>query len=121
MQILGDQKYCFKPIVGLPGYLDNSNSYKPVARYLNDHGYYIVSIDYPGHGLRFLIFDQVISIYYTVSFISSHLPAGMPFTPFFMLICVRRVIKYLGLEKFSLITHSYGTFIGLMVKKQFSF
>ena len=68
-----------------------------------------------------LIFDQVISIYYTIGFLSSHLPAGMPFTPFFMLICVRRVIKYLGLEKFSLITHSYGTFIGLMVKKLISF
>jgi alpha-beta hydrolase superfamily lysophospholipase len=52
IQIFGDLKYCSKPLVGLTGYLDNSNSYKPLAYYLNKSGYHLISIDYPGHGFR---------------------------------------------------------------------
>lgn len=87
-----------KPLIGLTGYLDNSNSFKPLAEYLNKSGYYVISVDYPGHGL------------------SSPLPAGMPFTPFNALICLRRVVKFLELKKFSFLTHSFGSFIGFMVK-----
>lgn len=50
-QIFGDPfKKHLTPILAVHGYLDNSNSFKPLAQYLCRDEYYIISIDLPGHG-----------------------------------------------------------------------
>ncbi len=54
-QIFGKQSLNSKPIIALHGYLDNSNSIRPLAEYLTStNEYFIISLDLPGHGFRFL-------------------------------------------------------------------
>jgi alpha-beta hydrolase superfamily lysophospholipase len=55
VQIFGTKSPSAKPIVAFHGYLDNSNSFMPLAHYLTKSGYFIVAIDAPGHGFRFLL------------------------------------------------------------------
>lgn len=86
-----------KPIVALHGYLDNSNSFKPLASVLCNHGYYVVALDLPGHGF------------------SSHLSKGMHYSPKVFLSSVRRVIRHLNLSNFMMLTHSFGSNIALLV------
>lgn len=83
------------PIVCLHGYLDNSNSFKPLAAKLcnKTKDYHLIALDLPGHGL------------------SAHLPRGVPYTFKHMLQTIRLCIKHLGLESFIFMCHSYG--IGL--------
>ena len=52
-QIFGEITPFSRPVIGLHGYLDNSNSMKPIAEYLTaKKEYYVISLDLPGHGLR---------------------------------------------------------------------
>jgi pimeloyl-ACP methyl ester carboxylesterase len=52
-QIFGQITPNSRPIIGLHGYLDNSNSMKPLAEYLTaSKEYYVISVDLPGHGFR---------------------------------------------------------------------
>lgn len=98
-QIFGDHsRNNAKPMVCLHGYLDNSNSFKPMAPYLTkSNEFYLVSIDLPGHGL------------------SSKLPDGIPYTPKLFVSSVRRVIRHLNLKNFYFLCHSYGNGICLLV------
>lgn len=89
------------PIICVHGYLDNSNSFKPIAEHMCGDEYYMIAIDLPGHGL------------------SSKLPQGVPYTPKLFLTAVRRVVKYFELEKFIFMTHSYGGLIGLLYSTVF--
>lgn len=84
-------------MIAIHGYLDNSNSFKPIAPYLCADEYYIISIDLPGHGL------------------SSKLPNGIPYTPKLFLASLRRVVKYFDLKSFVLLCHSYGVTTSLLV------
>ena len=99
VQIFGDSKSSIaKPIVAIHGYLDNSNSFKPIANYLTQSGaYYVIAIDLPGMGF------------------SSNIPDGIPYTLKFYLMSVRRVVMYLNLQKFFLAAHSFGGSIALTV------
>ena len=97
-QIFGDPfKKNITPMLAIHGYLDNSNSFKPLSNYLCKDEYYMICIDMPGHGL------------------SSKLPQGIAYTPKLFLTAVRRVVKYFQLKDFVFLTHSYGVNMGLMV------
>jgi pimeloyl-ACP methyl ester carboxylesterase len=85
------------PIIAIHGTLDNSNSFKPISEYLTENGlYYVISIDLPGHGL------------------SSKGPSGIPYSSKLFLISIKRLVRYLNLKDFILLTHSYGTTLGVM-------
>ena len=87
-----------KPLVCLHGYLDNSNSFKPIAPYLTKDGnYYLICIDLPGMGF------------------SSKIPNGIPYSTKFYLMCIRRVINYFALDKFMFVSHSFGGSLALAV------
>lgn len=91
-QVFGDRSQRdAKPILCLHGYLDNSNSFRPMAPYLTKSDeYYLIALDFPGHGL------------------SSKLPDGIPYTPKLFVASVRRAVRYLNLAKFYFMSHSYG-------------
>lgn len=99
-QIFGDPNVKnSKPILCLHGYLDNSNSFRPLAPYLcQNNQYYMIAIDLPGHGL------------------SSYLPEGIPYTPKLFLSSVRRVVKYFDLKSFYFLCHSYGIGLSYLVR-----
>lgn len=85
-----------KPILALHGYLDNSNSFRPIAQYLTkSNDYYIIAIDLPGHGF------------------SSHMPTRIYNFKVFI-ICMRRVIKYFNLNSVNLLAHSFGCTLSLL-------
>ena len=87
-----------KPLVCLHGYLDNSNSFKPIAPFLTkDSKYYLICIDLPGMGF------------------SSKIPNGIPYSTKFYLMCIRRVINHFNLEKFMFVSHSFGGSLALAV------
>ena len=97
-QIFGNISSKATPILCLHGYLDNSNSFMPLAPFLcQNNEYYMISVDLPGHGL------------------SSALPAGIPYTPKLFLNSVRRVVKHFDLKSFIFLCHSYGVGISYMV------
>lgn len=100
-QIFGDPNLAtVRPIVCLHGYLDNSNSFKPLAFYLTkSNDYYMISLDFPGHGL------------------SSKLPDGIPYTPKLFASSVRRAVRHLKLDKFYFLGHSYGIGTSIFVSK----
>lgn len=55
-QIFGEITPYSRPIIASHGYLDNSNSIKPLAEYLTlKKQYYIISMDLPGHGFRYKV------------------------------------------------------------------
>lgn len=100
-QIFGDPNLATgRPIVCLHGYLDNSNSFKPLASYLTkSNDYYLIALDFPGHGL------------------SSKLPDGIPYTPKLFASSVRRAVRHLKLDKFYFFGHSYGIGTSIFVNK----
>ena len=90
-----------KPILCLHGFLDNSNSFKPLAEYLTQtNQYYLIALDYPGHGH------------------SSKIPNGIPYTQKLIMASVRRAVRHLKLNKFYFCCHSFGIYISLFVKKK---
>ena len=99
-QIFGNVTPKATPILCLHGYLDNSNSFLPLAPFIcQNNEYYMISLDLPGHGL------------------SSKLPDGIQYTPKLFLTAVRRVVKHLNLNSFIFMCHSYGVGISYMVRK----
>lgn len=88
-----------QPIICLHGYLDNSNSFKPLAYHLTrSNEYYMIALDFPGHGL------------------SSKIPDGIPYTPKLFVSSVRRAVRYFKLKKFYFMGHSYGIGTSLFVR-----
>ena len=87
-----------KPMLCLHGYLDNSNSFKPIAPYMTrTNEFYMIALDLPGHGH------------------SSKLPNGIPYSQRLMLGSIRRCVRQLGLKDFFMFCHSYGAFMSLLV------
>lgn len=85
-----------QPIIALHGFLDNSNSFKPIAPHItNDNKYHIIAVDLPGMGL------------------SSKVPQGIPYSTKLYVMSLRRVVNYFDLKKFVFLTHSFGCSIGL--------
>ncbi len=91
-QIFGNQSNSKStPILCIHGYLDNSNSFKPLAEYLTkSNEYHLISIDLPGHGF------------------SSSIPNGALYTPKLYLTVLRRIVLHLHLKHFVFLGHSYG-------------
>jgi pimeloyl-ACP methyl ester carboxylesterase len=97
-QIFGNVTPKATPILCLHGYLDNSNSFLPLAPFIcQNNEYYMISMDLPGHGF------------------SSKLPDGIQYTPKLFLTSVRRVVKHFDLKSFIFMCHSYGVGISYMV------
>jgi pimeloyl-ACP methyl ester carboxylesterase len=98
-QIYGRPSANSKPILALHGFLDNSNSFKPLGNELTKlkPDYFIIALDLPGHGF------------------SSHINSGIPYTPKLLVSSLRRVVKYFGLNNFILLSHSYGCFLSILV------
>lgn len=95
-QIFGEQTAQSIPVIALHGFLDNSNSFRPCAPHITQHGkYYIIAIDLPGMGL------------------SSKIPAGIPYSTKFYLMSLRRVTRHFNLDKFIFLTHSFGCSLAL--------
>jgi pimeloyl-ACP methyl ester carboxylesterase len=92
-----------RPIFALHGFLDNSNSFKPVAPYITSNAkYHIIAIDLPGMGL------------------SSPIPDGIPYSTKFYLMSLRRVTEHFKLTNFTFMTHSFGCSLALAVCLFFS-
>ena len=91
-----------KPVVALHGFLDNSNSFRPVATHLTkEQKYYIIAIDLPGMGL------------------SSKIPDGIPYSTKFYVMSIRRVVKHFNLDKVTFLSHSFGCSLALAVSLHF--
>ncbi|KTD47407.1 lipase A [Legionella quinlivanii] len=77
------------PLLCLHGWLDNANSFEPLAPFLSEK-FYVIAVDLPGHGL------------------SSHLPDGYHYHFSDGIFTVYQIIKQLGYEKIHLLGHSMG-------------
>lgn len=84
------------PILALHGWLDNANSFVPIAPYLQND-FYLIAIDLPGHGH------------------SSHLPEGCNYHFFDAIFTIIEVIKALKFEKIHLLGHSMGACLSSLV------
>lgn len=80
------------PVVGFHGFEDNAGTFDRLAPLLNLPAF--LALDAIGHGK------------------SSHIPPGMVYTFIDFVIAFRRVVKYYGWEKFSIIGHSFGSTMG---------
>jgi pimeloyl-ACP methyl ester carboxylesterase len=98
-QIFGDPNAPnSKPILALHGFLDNSNSFRPLAPFLTQSNeYYLIAIDLPGMGF------------------SSKIPNGIPYTTKFFVMSLRRVVLHFNLSKFLFLCHSFGCSLALAV------
>jgi pimeloyl-ACP methyl ester carboxylesterase len=97
-QIFGN-KVNTRPILCLHGYLDNSNSFKPLAPFLcESNQYHLICIDLPGQGLSSKIADPMLYSLKTFIF------------------CIRKIILDLDLKDFIFMGHSFGCTLGLMVR-----
>jgi pimeloyl-ACP methyl ester carboxylesterase len=98
-QVFGEITEKSKAIIALHGFLDNSNSFKPIAPYLiKDSEYYIIAIDLPGMGL------------------SSKIPDGIPYSTKLFVMSLRRVVLHFALKNFIFLTHSFGCSIAIAVR-----
>jgi len=89
-----------KPILGLHGWLDNAGTHDHLAPLL-DEGYYLVSLDQPGHGL------------------TSKYPAGMMYKMSDGFVFIRRVLDQLKWDKVTILGHSMGGGLGLWYSAMF--
>ena len=98
VQVFGDASNPHaKPVLCLHGYLDNSQSFRPMAPFICDSNrFYMIAVDFPGHGL------------------SSRSPDGLAYAPKFFLTAVRRVVKHFALKNFYMCSHSYGVGMSLL-------
>lgn len=83
-------------VLALHGWLDNANSFDPLAE-LVKNDYYFIAMDFPGHGH------------------SSHLPAGAHYHFIDGLYIVIEVLNALGLDKVHLLGHSMGACLASLV------
>lgn len=83
-------------VLALHGWLDNANSFAPLAPYLQDN-FYLIAIDLPGHGH------------------SSHLPEGYHYHFLDAIFIVIEVINTLNVEKVHLLGHSMGACLGSLL------
>lgn len=84
------------PILALHGWLDNADSFEPLAQYLRDT-FYVVAIDLPGHGH------------------SSHLPSCSFYHFTDSIFYVLQIMDALGLDKVHLLGHSMGACLSSLV------
>ncbi|EHL29591.1 alpha/beta fold hydrolase [Legionella drancourtii] len=84
------------PILALHGWLDNANSFAPLAPYLQDD-FYFIAADLPGHGY------------------SSHIPAGCNYHFFDAIFIIIELINALQLGKVHLLGHSMGACISSLL------
>ena len=82
-----------QPFIGLHGWLDNANTFDKLAPLLPENIRF-VAIDFPGHGR------------------SSHRWPGMGYDHFQYVADVKKIVSQLGWERFSIIGHSMGGFVG---------
>lgn len=83
-------------ILALHGWLDNANSFAPLATYL-ESDFQVVAVDLPGHGH------------------SSHLPEGCHYHFFDGIFIVIEIINALKLDKVHLLGHSMGACLASLV------
>lgn len=76
-------------LIALHGWLDNANSFAPLAPFLTND-YYIVAMDLPGHGL------------------SSHLPKGHHYHFIDAIFTIFDTIDAMGYQRINLLGHSMG-------------
>lgn len=76
-------------MLALHGWLDNANSFKPIAPYLSQD-YYLIAMDLPGHGL------------------SSHMPEGCHYHFIDAIFAIFAAMDTLGHERVNLLGHSMG-------------
>ena len=84
-----------RPVIALHGWLDNANSFARLAPRL--HGLRIVALDFAGHGY------------------SGHRPAGAGYALWDYAHDVLRVAGQLGWERFSLLGHSLGAIVSVVL------
>lgn len=84
------------PILALHGWLDNANSFAPLAPYLQND-FYLIAVDLPGHGH------------------SSHLPEGCNYHFFDGVFIAIELINALNLGKIHFLGHSMGACIGSLL------
>ncbi|KAJ1440262.1 Alpha/Beta hydrolase protein, partial [Ochromonadaceae sp. CCMP2298] len=84
-----------KKIIGLHGWLDNSNTYTLLGPYLAAKGYHLVALDTVGHGR------------------SSHLSVDSQYTTDKTVAYLHEVVESLGWEKPHIMGHSMGAGIAL--------
>ncbi len=84
------------PLLALHGWLDNANSFDPLADYLQSH-YQVFAIDLPGHGH------------------SSHLPAGCYYHFTDGIFTILQVMNALNLDKVHLLGHSMGACLASLI------
>ena len=83
------------PVIALHGWLDNANSFDYLARRLPDLN--ICALDMAGHGF------------------SDHRPGWGQYSTYEYIFDVLEIAKLLGWKKFSIMGHSMGTHIGLIM------
>ena len=84
------------PIIALHGWLDNANSFDPLAPYLQNN-YYFIAVDLPGHGH------------------SSHLPSSSNYHFIDGIFVIVQILNELQLNKVHLLGHSMGACLGSIV------
>ena len=106
VQVFGDVATADTTFLCVHGYMDNSNSFLPLAQILvngekNEAGssFCMIAIDMPGQGL------------------SSHLPNPMLYGFRSFVLAVRCVVAHFRLAHYVLVGHSLGCLISLAVNK----
>lgn len=84
------------PLIAIHGWLDNADSFTPIAEYLKDQ-FYLIALDLIGHGH------------------SDHLPAAASYYYIESVSHIIMTANHLGFKKFSLLGHSMGAGIAPLV------